>query len=319
MRRFLLNVLVLLGLLWLADFAVGAALARLFHDSPGENGDRLGRAFAYRAPIVVCGSSRVEHHYMVDSLETELGVRAWNLGQPKSWGALYEYGTAAMVLRHYTPRLWIMEVEAGTYAFPERMEHLVSFVPYVNEEPAAARLLELRSPWERVKRLSRIYPYNSLLVGLLVPYLQHPHLRHGFIPLEGTVADDPQHGRPEPGTPVPEDHPAPDTLKLSYLKKTVALLRAHGVTVLAVRSPYWPPNDVYRAVDVRAERDLREVFQGLGVRYMDFSARHDPGFRDPLLFKDVAHLNEAGALRFTKALAESIRALPEAPRILAQP
>jgi hypothetical protein len=314
MRRFFLHVALLLALLWLADFAVGAALAHLFHDSPGQDADRLGRAFDYRAPIVVCGSSRVEHHYMVDSLEAELGVRAWNLGQPKSWGALYQYGSAAIVLRHYVPRLWIMEVEPGTYAFPERMDHLVSFVPYVNEEPAAAALLNLRSPWEPVKRLSRIYPYNSLVVDLLTPYVKHPQLRHGYVPLLGTVADDPMRGLENP-EPVP-DHPAPDTLKMRYLRKTIALLRAHHVAIIAVRSPYWPPNDDYLAIDVRVERDLREVFGELGVRYFDFSPRHNPEFLDPHLFRDVAHLNESGALRFTRALADSIRSLPEAATIL---
>jgi hypothetical protein len=316
MKRFFLSIALLLALLWVADFVAGSALTRLFHDSPGQNADWLGRAFAYRAPIVVCGSSRVEHHYVVDSLETELGVRAWNLGQPKSWGALYQYGVSSMVLRHYTPRLWIMEVEAGTYAFPERMENLVTFVPYANEEPAAAELLDLRSPWERIKRWSRVYPYNSLLIGLLTPYLKRPALRHGFVPLVGSIAEDPRHGvTDDPPTII--GHPAPDSLKMRYLKKTLALLRSHGVEVLAIRSPYWPPTPVHRREDLVAERNLREVFGELGVHYMDFSIPHNPVFADSSLFHDAAHLNERGALVFTRTLADSIRALPDAPRILA--
>ena len=317
MRRFFLSLGLLFVLLWAADFAVGAALARLYHASPGESGDWLGRAFAARAPIVVCGSSRVEHHYMVDSLTAELGVKAYNLGQPKSWGALYQYGASQMILRHYTPRLWIMEVETGTYAYPERFEHLVSFVPYVREEPAAAELLDLRSRWEPLKRVSHIYPYNSLLVGLLSPYLgQRPHLRSGFVPLHGSIADDPKHGVPD-DAPEILDRPAPDSLKMKYLRKTLASLRARGVTVLAIRSPYWPPTEVHMENDRKAERNLREVFTGLGIRYMDFSAAHAPVFADPALFMDASHLNERGALVFTRALADSIRGLPNARDLLA--
>jgi hypothetical protein len=317
MRRFLLSVFLLLVLLWAADFVLGSTLARLFHASPAEDADWLGREFASRAPIIACGSSRVQHHYMVDSLATELGVGAYNLGQARSWGALYQYAAASSVLRHYTPRLWIMEVETGTYAYPERFADLVWYEPYVREEPAAAEVIDLRSPWEPLKRLSRIYPYNSLVVDLVSPYLgARPHLRDGFIPLAGSIADDPRSGVPE-DAPETLGRPAPDSLKMHYLRKTLAALAARHVTVLAVRSPYWPPTAAHKANDRTAERNLREVFGSLGVHYLDFSVEHAPVFADRSLFMDASHLNERGALLFTRALAESIRALPNAPELLA--
>ena len=45
------------------------------------------------------------------------------------------------------------------------------------------------------------------------------------------------------------------------------------------------------------------------MRYLDFSTIRIPGFRDPGLFEDPAHMNETGALIFTRMLADSIRTL----------
>jgi len=318
-KKFALSLLAILLVLWLLDLAGGAGMSRLFHSSPGRDGDVFGRAFATRSPIVAVGSSRVEHHYVADTLSAELGVPVYNLGQPRSWGASYQAVVAHMLLRHYTPRLWILEMETGTYAYPEVADDLRLFAPYAREDSAAAAVLDRTSRWERVKRLSHLYPYNSLLYGLVTGFLHRGSPdRRGFVPLTGTLDPNDSLAVPIEGEEAPRflGQPPPDPRKWAVLRRTVATLKARGVEVVAVRSPYWPLVAMDRRNNVQARQNLAAVCRELGIRYFDFSAETVPAFRDPALFRDTAHLNERGALVFSRALADSIRGLPDAARIL---
>jgi hypothetical protein len=306
MRRLLLSLLAMAALLFALDRAVGAGMARLFRTSQSEEeGDRFGRAIAARPAVVIVGSSRALHHYVADSLGTWLGAPAYNLGRDGSWGALYPYGVAGIALRHFRPRVFLLDVAADSYSRPETLDYLSVFLPYVDDEPAARELAGLRSRWEGVRMLSKTYPYNSLLLSLLAPKLgKAVHHRDGYLPLVGRMRPDTtSYAVTAPG---PEAYPR-DPLKWRYLGKTLALLRAHGVTPVAVRSPKFLAGDRSREIDRREGADVRRTFAELGVRYLDFGVLDHPELADPALYQDAEHLNDRGALRFTRELAESLQ------------
>jgi hypothetical protein len=309
MRRLLASLALMLTLVWGMDRAVGFGMKQLFHHSTSlEDGDVLRRAWDYRAPIVVCGSSRATHHYAVDSLGSMLGVKAYNLGRDGSFGPLYEYGVAGVMLHHYTPSVWIMDVDRAIVRGPELTGRLSCFLPYADSEPAAREVIALRSRYEALRMWSRVYRYNSLVLSLLAPHLGKPvHPRLGFRPLLGEYtpalpAADPPGAR--------ETGPAAvDTLKLRYLQRTIDLLRSRGVEVLAVQSPHYFVSPAGERDCLQEEREMQELFGRMQVPLLDFSATRIARFRDPSLFEDPAHMNEAGALIFTRMLADSLRML----------
>jgi hypothetical protein len=308
MRKLFLSLLALNALLFVLDRAVGAGMAHLFRTSTNEEeGDRFGRAIAAQPEVVISGSSRALHHYVADSLGTMLGARVYNLGRDGAWGGLYQYGAAAILLRHGTPRLWILDVFPQSYSEPEVRDYLSCFLPYVDQEPAAAEVAVQRSRWERIRMLSKTYPYNSLLVSLLAPKLgKAAHPRDGYLELMGVMAVDTTHApqAPKGSGPFPRD-----PLKMKYLRKAIALLKSHGVEVIAVRSPQFVAGEAARAQDRRIRADCARVYGELRVRYLDFSPLDHPEYADARLYQDAEHLNGTGALRFTRALADSISAL----------
>ncbi len=311
MRRLSFSLLILLALVWGLDRAVGSCMQKLFLSSTSiEEGDVLRRAWDYRAPILVCGSSRATHHYVVDSLGSILGVRAYNLGRDGSYGPVFMYGVSGIVTRHYTPKLWIMDVGSAIERGPVLTGRLSVFLPYVDSEPVAREVVGLRSKYESLRLWSRTYRYNSLILSLLAPRLGKPvHPRLGFLPLQGTYTSAPPAVLAEKMR-VPVITPVPiDTLKLRYLRRTVDLMKSCGTTVIAVRSPRYletPAEELYS----RSEGiEMQQLFGRLNVRVLDLTAIRIARFRDPRLFKDPAHMNETGALIFTRMLADSIREL----------
>jgi hypothetical protein len=310
MRRLLLSLLTLLVVVWALDRTVGTGMKRLFQTSTvTEDGDVLGRGWRYQAPIVVCGSSRAAHHYVVDSLASILGVKAYNLGRDGSGGPVFMYGVSGIVTRHYAPKIWIMDIGSAIEQGPVQTGRLACFLPYVDDEPVAREVVAMRSKHESVRLWSRIYRYNSLILSLLSPRLGKPVTpRLGFLPLHGDYAPTARAVLAEKlREPAPQPAPV-DSVKLRYLRRAIDLMHKRGVTVLAVRSPRYLETPGDERYSLTEEREMEELFGKLNVRYMDFSVAHIDRFRDPHLFVDPAHLNEAGALIFTRMLADSLRA-----------
>jgi hypothetical protein len=304
MRRFLLSLIAMAVLLFAVDRGVGAAMARLFRTSASEEeGDRFGRAIAAQPEVVITGSSRAMHGYVADSLGAWLGTRAYNLGRDGMWGSLYAYGAGAIVRRHARPKVWILDAMPELYVGRERFDYLSCFLPYIEQEPAAREIAAQRSRWERVRMLSHIYPYNSLLVSLLSPRLgKVVQPRDGYLELTGQMVID----STAAASPAPDAYPR-DPLKWKYLGKTIEVLEAGGVEVVAVRSPQWVAGDAGREQQRRISAELARTFGELGVRYLDFSVPDHPELADPSLYRDAEHLNGTGALRFTRELAESLQ------------
>jgi len=309
MRRLLVSLLAMAAVLFALDRAIGAGMERLFRTSTSvEDGDVLRRAWNARAPIVICGSSRAMHHYAVDSLGDELGIPAWNLGRDGAFGSLYPFGCAGVLLRHYTPRVWILEVERSVVRGPELLARLSCFLPYADDEPVAREVVGLRSREEPLRLLSRTYRYNSLVLSLLSPRLgKSVRPRRGFLPLEGAYHP-PARPAPEPRLPESVVWPPVDSLKLRYLRRTIDLLHGRGVVVLATDGPRFARSTDDSLGAVREAHELGRLFAGMNVPFLDLSSERLPQFRDPRLYKDESHLNEAGALQLTRVLADSLRA-----------
>jgi hypothetical protein len=316
MRILLRRLAVLLLLLVAADQAIGWALARMFWSPANTELDDISPGILYAPQVAVSGSSRAKTHYVADSLGAYLGKRAYNFGRDGQRSSQYHYAVARMVLSHEVPELWLLDVDEGVFAGEEDNGRLADLLPYADRYPAVREVVEARSAMEPLKLWSRIYPYNSLALTLVKSRIR-PHgpvARNGFRPLHGELA--------APGAAAPagfasaagEHGPAVkvNASKMDYLRRTIGELRRRGVGVVAVRSPVYPESpEAWRAHRREGDR-LRALFARLGVRFVDMQAAGDGGFADPALFSDARHLNEGGADRFTRALADSL--LRGAPR-----
>jgi hypothetical protein len=318
-KRLLISLVLFTLILLAIDRIVGHALATRYRVAPSDEADAIGRGIAARAPLVICGSSRARHHYDPDTLAARLGMTAWNFGRDGQFGPFYSYGVAELVLRSYTPRLWIIEVDDRTLAGPDPLSSLNVLLPYAAHDPAIAELVNRRSRYERLKRLSAIYPYNSLVLALYDPRGGGAHeTRRGYAPIDGAIAPaDTLEDVAKDAAGLPGADPrelAPNPLKRRYLGAMIDSLERRGVTVLAIRSPEFlrGPSDRARA-SAEAAR-LRAAFASLKVRFLDLGAAAAPDLAQARYFRDRTHLNRAGAGRFSAVVADSILSLGLAGR-----
>jgi len=89
------------------------------------------------------------------------------------------------------------------------------------------------------------------------------------------------------------------------LQHLVALLHSRGIEVIIVTPPVWPAYAALMRQDYweRARADFSDLGAKYGVRYFNYV--QDPGFT-AADFLDADHLNEHGAVHFTRLLSAAI-------------
>lgn len=312
MKRLALSVLVLAALLFTVDRVVGRQLAVRFRVSSSDEADAIGRGLAARAPVVICGSSRALHHYDPQVLEQRLGVPAWNFGRDGQFASFYPYAVTELMLEQYAPRLLILEVDEQTFAGRDPMATLNVLLPYANDHRSVAELVNHRSRYERIKRWSRIYPYNSLLLSLYGSGAGFSRSSaRGFSGLQGEMSEQDASVGPDTTAArrIADRPPVEDALKMRYLRQLITELRAHRVAVVAMRGPHLLRNEQDRDRDRRIALRVRACFDSLGVREFDFSTRTCAALNDRHLFWDWSHLNGRGAAQFSSLAVDSIATL----------
>ncbi|MFL5540227.1 MAG: hypothetical protein ACJ8J0_14650 [Longimicrobiaceae bacterium] len=304
MKRFAASCLALGVIVWAADRASGAALERML---PATTTD-LRSGMELHPEVAVLGSSRAVYHYAADTLQGRLGVRVYNFGRSGQASPLFHRAVGEMLLAEHPPRLLVLEVDASSVAGPDDLSRLAVLLPYWRRYPAVKEVVLRRSRFERVKLLSRAYPYNSLVLNMVVQRLRRRgEPRLGFRTLHGRADGAGGADAATEETPLGPGGMRPEATKVRAVACLVAAMRGRGARVVAVRSPRLLPSAAARREAAEGHRLLAGVLGAMRVPFIDFEASPGPAFRDPAYFRDVDHLNEEGATRFTRELADSLR------------
>jgi hypothetical protein len=164
--------------------------------------------------------------------------------------------------------VWILEVDDQAMAGADRLASLNVLFPYASEDRAVANLVNRRSRYEWLKRLSEIYAYSSLLLA---------HYDRRAAPARAS-------------------------------RRAYDPLDRRGLGVLAVRSPVFARGPLDREFERAEAARLRAAFGAFGVQFLDFAPEACPALGDAQNFRDRAHLNRLGAGRFRAILADSMPA-----------
>jgi hypothetical protein len=309
-RKFLLSLAAFALLVFGIDRALGRALRWMYESPGGAEVDDLGTGARRHPQIAISGSSRARNHYVADSLEQYLGKRVHTFGRGGQFSSLYQYSVAQLVLTESTPDVWVIEADARLYRGSDS-DKLAELLPYATRNAAIREAVTTRSRFERVKFWSRAYPYNSLALNLVKERLRPTWAvpRNGFHALRGRINPRERVDSLE----TAEFFPPVDSVKLEYLHGLVDSLRSRGVRVLAVRSPFYAGDTKTRALLQREGRELAAVFASMAVPFIDVSGERYPEFASSEVYANRRHLNEQGALRFSRIIADSITQLLARP------
>ena len=211
----------------------------------------------------------------------------------------YNYAVFKAIVKRYRPKIIIFEVSSSELCYNETdYDRLSTLLPYYKNHPEIRQIVNLRSDFEKFKHISAIYPYNSTLltigIGNLESNRNRKFDRKGYVPLKNILSDT------TIKTILHIDKFVDDN-KIIFLKDVIKYCFCHDIHFFLIQSPLLsnikPP---------KGPANIEKFAEKNNIPYWDFS--YSPSFRSvPGFFQDQNHLNEIGAMAFSKTIANKIK------------
>jgi len=296
--RFILNLALVLLLVFIFDRVAGSIAKHFYFKQVAGAFYRTTYAIdSTKADILVFGSSRANHHYVPEIFEDSLKMSFYNTGSEGNF-LIYNYAVFKSIISRYKPKLIILDINPGELFYNKAdYERLSSLLPYYDEHPEIHSIVEMRSPYERYKLFSSVYPYNSSLLTIAIGNLEYNKTRKGdrkgYLPLLNRMKE------PEQLTLIKYDGVI-DTVKLKALESIMFLCKKNNIKLVNVISPIYASTKF----DITGKM-VSELAKKFNAGFVDFSA--DTLFLNHFSwFQDVSHLNNEGASIFSSKLASEL-------------
>jgi hypothetical protein len=296
----LAKISVFLILLFLSDFLIGQLLDLYYFKQ--SSGLLFRTTFAMEKTtdeLLIFGSSKANHHYFTDTLEQELGLKCYNAGRDGS-GIFNYYAVLRAVLIRYKPKMIILDINPGDFRKNvESYDRLSSILPYYKKHLEIQPIIGLKSPYEKFKMLSGIYPYNSLLITMLIGVTEFNKNRwpdnKGYVPLMKTWNE------PLIAESYKREYEI-DPNKIIIFESFLRDCLDSKIRLFIVCSPYFINVETLDPSISLAKSIALKHF----IPFFDFS--NDSLFlKTPSYFADKSHLNDKGAKVFSSILVKKIK------------
>jgi len=299
---FLKRAVIFLAFLLTADFIIGKSLEYYYFKQ--YNGILYRTTYSInktKADLLIFGSSRANHHYNPQVFEKNLHVSSYNTGR-NGTGIVYYYAILRSVLKRYTPKYIILDIRPDEFLKSSNgYDRLSMLLPYYNSHPELDSLILLRSKFERLKLLSQIYPYNSLLLAIILGntelYKNRETEIKGYLPFFGEMNPN------EPLKIITENNNETiDNDDVNVFREFLYNCISAHVKLYVYVSPVYYPSTVKEPSIAIA----KQITQKYNVSFFDHSK--DTTFnRKNRFFFDSFHLNHTGADLFSNIVSKEIK------------
>lgn len=308
LRFFLIKAAVLVLMVFIMDFAIGKTLRYFyFKQKSGEQFLAIYAIDSTRQDLLIFGSSRANHHYEPGVFKQQLNFSYYNVGRDGS-SIFYHYAVLKSVLKRYQPKVIILdfmkqEFELSAYAY----DRLSILLPFYKNHPEMRPILAYRSKYEKIKMVSSIYPFNSAILTIAAGNakfnVQRKDNESGYVGLHKTWQGT------SPAKRINSDYEF-DTTAVNMYKNFIADCKAAGVSLFVVCSPYlYPGNNADKSLTL-----ARAIALENGIPFFDYSAEQI-FLNNNNLFSDPDHLNDSGAVVFSRQLLEEVKATNKIKRL----
>jgi hypothetical protein len=301
-KIFLLKIAAFLAVVFLLDFMIGNLLKKYyFKQESGYDFLTTHSLENAKADIVIFGSSRAVNLFNPNIFEKETGMTCYNAGRVGE-PIFYHYAVLKSFLKRYKPKMILLSFDAGNFSIKQdAYDKLAVLLPYYNNHPELRSIAELKGPHEKVKLVSNIYPYNSLLLSMITGNSAYGKKKYnnpnGFFPLKRTFN----------GPLQTFDYSAEkelDSVKINTYRSFIMDCIASNIQLVIVCPPY-----MINSIGTDASIiEGKKVAQEYNIKFLDYS--RDTFFTKRMaLFADFRHLNEKGVELFSNKVIENIRAI----------
>jgi len=305
----MLKVLAFLFIIAFIDQSVGLILRYFyFHQKTGHL-QALNYVFSQcKADILIFGNSRAQHHYNSQLISDLLKLRCYNAGQDGGPSILLQYALIKVITERYSPKIIIIELAPdGITQYEQFYVRQSILLPYYKGYPEIRPLILLRSPFERIKLISAIYPFNSNVINI-IRFNTNSHAARkqdfeGYVPLKEVMSSEMLNPRPEIMTQTVS---IVDTNMVNALKNIIQLCKEKRISLFIINSPVFHTINEKQSPTSSSDKLFLEIIHRNKVNYKDFS--FDSTFAGHLdWFKDAGHLNDDGAKVFSTMVVNMLR------------
>lgn len=299
--HFLVKLFLFLIIVFLLDFATGSILKYLYYKQDSGLLYRTNYSIdSTKADLLIFGASRANHDYYPGAFEKRLHMSCYNTGRDGN-EIFYNYAILQGVLKRYSPKIAILDFShEELMRDQESYDRISSLLPYYNKHPEMRSIIYLKSPYEKYKLLSKIYPYNSLIFSIAVGTTGFNKNReyiideNGYVPLTeilkgriGTVTSFKKHEL--------------DSTKIKIFESFIRDCVNSNVKLYIILSPEFAKF----TFEDRSVVIAQEIAKKFNIPFYDFS--NDTLFlNDAGLFADEGHLNDRGAKIYSNIVIDKI-------------
>jgi hypothetical protein len=300
LKKIILNIALVVVTVFVLDFVIGKLLHHYYFTEFSGSHQRTTYSMEQtKADILIFGSSRANHHYVPKIFEDSLKLTCYNTGRDAN-GIFFQAALINSVLKRYTPKVIILDFSGGFAKSSDSYDNISSLLPYYDNHTEIRDIIKLKSDFENVKLVSKIYPFNSQVLAIVMGNMEMNRYRYpdekGYvalynkIPNQADIADEPE---------IVELKP--DSNKINAMRSFVQQAKASGAQIYVIYSPYY--QDHSKDPDIAM---CDELCKKENVTFLNFSM--DPQFvKNKDLFYDEVHLNDSGAKVLSIKLTEKIK------------
>ena len=252
-----------------------------------------------RAEVLIFGASRAQQQYNPDYFEKKLGLTSYNVGRDGE-PVFYYFSLLNGILKRYTPKIIILDVENNVFKeSQDSYDRLSILLPYYSTHPEMRAVIELKSPLEKLKLQSRLYPFNSMLFKIAIGNTEYNKRRFedikGYVPLNRALDE---------GIRIVDfskiSYPI-DTNKVNCYRSFIKDCIEANVKLYLVCSPYFSRTigeDTSMAIAKKVAAENK-------IDFLDYS-KDKIFLSNSKLFDDTIHVNSTGSAIFSNRLADTL-------------
>ena len=250
------------------------------------------------ADLLVFGSSKANHHYEPEIFKKRLNTSFYNAGRDGNT-IFYHNALLKGILTRYSPKVVILDLTNCEFSVDRTVyDRLSSLLPYYKKHHEMRSTIELRSPYEKFKLLSEIYPYNSSLFSILIGNLDYNKTRvedkEGFVPLYGGWGEQIANTNNSAKYDL-------DTNLIAAYESFIRICKNADIKLEIVSSPSFV-NLQYEDYSIKVAKEIAKKYK---INFFDYS-NNQFFINSPSVFMDPGHLNVDGAKIFSNLFIDEM-------------
>ena len=298
--HFFLNIFSVIVLVIFIDYIIGSLLSYFYYKQ--QSGLEYRTTYSIEkttADLLIFGSSRASHHYQSEVFEKKMNLSSYNVGR-NDGAMIYCYAVLQGVLKRYSPKIVIFDFENKEFEKNQvNYDRISALLPYYSTHHEMHALIKLKSPYEQIKLLSQIYPFNSTILTIAIGNSKLGSERsreiEGYVPLTKEWDEPPK----TEDTTLASNQIDSNLINLyeSFIKDCLN----SKVKLYIVCSPYFIKS-VHADYSITKGREIAEKYN---VSFFDFSQDSAISI-NRTLFVDFEHLNDKGAKKLSDLISDKI-------------